>query len=115
MSYKAGVPVADEEMSDDAVINQLEHGAEIREMEQTKGWKLLLDACGRVADQARRNLEEVRADDTVKIVEYQQIAKLYGRVLKSLVESMKQEGALAVEEVKRRGLIGRIKEKFQKT
>lgn len=94
-----------EAMMDDALIDRIENAAEIKELENSRGWKLLSEACKRAANQAREALVEVDPTEKVLIVKYQQIIKLYGNVLPSLINSFKQEGELAFGEAKSRGIL----------
>ncbi len=97
-----------ESMEDKQLIERIETAAEIKEMESSPGWKLLNEACKRAAAQARESLSDVDPSDKVLIVKYQQIAKLYGNVLPSLVNSFKQEGEMAFQEAKGRGIMDRL-------
>lgn len=98
-----------ENMKPEELIDRVENSAEIRELEGSKGWALLNAACQRAANQAREALAEVDPDNKVLIVKYQQVAKLYGNVLQSLINSYKQEGILAFEEAKSRGIMDRFR------
>lgn len=103
-----------EEMGSEELIDRIEKSAEIKDLENSPGWRLIQEACKRAANQAREALSEVDPSDKVLIVKYQQIAKLYGNVLQSLVSSYKQEGLLAFEEAKQRGVIGDFMSKMER-
>lgn len=97
-----------DQLDDEKLIEQIENAAEIKDLETHKGWKLLNEACKRAAFQAGEALADVDPKDEVLIVKYQQIKKLYGHVIPSLINSFKQEGDLAFQESKNRGLLDRL-------
>lgn len=98
-----------EKMRDDELFDRIENSAEIRELENSKGWSLLMQACKRTSAQAREALVDIDPNEKVLIVKYQQVAKLYGNVLQSLVSSYKQEGEMAFEEAKNRNILDRFR------
>lgn len=99
-------------MPDAEVLDKLENSSEIHDLEKSRGWALLNEACRRAAGQAKQALVEADPDDKTMVVKYQQVARLYGNVLQSLINSFKQEGAMAFEEAKSRGLVDRFKTAF---
>lgn len=119
MLYRPGVSVDSdlslefERMNDGELVDRIENAAEIKELERSKGWRLISEACKRAANQARESLADVDPENKVLIVKYQQIAKLYGNVIPSLVNSFKQEGEMAFEEAKGRGVLDRLLSKVR--
>ncbi len=98
-----------DELNDDDLLQRIENAAVIKEMELSPGWKLIDEVCKRTASHALVNLKNTNPTDASAISQHQQIAKLYGDVLGSLIDSFKQEAALAFPVVKGRGLIDKIK------
>ena len=94
-------------LSDNDIWQRLGDGEFVYGFETSYEWKLFREACLRVARQAQVELLDVPADHTVRIIELQQLIKLYSRVPQSLMNSFKQEGIAAFEEAKDRGLINR--------
>lgn len=86
----------------------IDDGIYIKELLDSRGWKILQEAFGRVVAQAQREIAKVDPNDTVKIIEYQQIIKLYGSIIPSLVSSLRQEGDVAFDKAKERGMIDKI-------
>jgi hypothetical protein len=95
-------------LADDALLQKIDESAAIRELETQEGWKLIAAGCRRLASWAQEALVSVPADQQTKIIELQQIVKLYRNVIPSMKNSLKDEGKLAFREAKRRGVIEKV-------
>lgn len=93
------------ELKDNELSDKLSNAEFIERFIESDGWKLIDEACKRVVKKAQAELSNVNAGDMVKIIELQQIIKLYKNVLNGLINSFKAEGLMAFEEAKERGLI----------
>jgi len=97
-----------EEMDDIALLDALENSSEVRDIVVRPGWKIIDAACKRTAARARKALEDADPENKTYVIQLQQIVKLYGNVIHSLISTYKQEGELAFGEAKKRGLLDRI-------
>lgn len=92
------------QLSDGELRTKLEDGILVQELESTEGWKVFEESCRRLSENAKRALLDVPADKTTTIIELQVMAKLYGKVLKSVVDTFKQESRIAWNELVERGV-----------
>jgi len=97
----------DSNESDEKLLDRIENSIKITDWENSEQWKLLDSACKRLAKKAENDLKNVPADNMLRIVELQQIAKLYGDVIGNLIRHLKDDGQIAFEEAKDRGIIQR--------
>jgi len=74
--------------------------------EESEQWKMFNEACSRVAEKAKMDLIKTAPDNMVRIIELQQIIKLYSNVFKGLMNSFKQAGFVALKEEQSRNPIG---------
>jgi hypothetical protein len=93
------------ELSNEAIKDRVQNSEEIYILENSKGWHLVQEACTRVARNAEKSLLNADPKDYVRIIELQQIVKLYKNVLGSIIKSFMDEGKIAFEEAKDRELI----------
>jgi hypothetical protein len=91
-----------EHLSDDELIDSLDEGAVIAELENYDGWKIIEEAMKRTTQLAEKKLKDIDPTDASTIMQLQQIAKLYGDFIPNLIKSYKQQGELAFEEAKER-------------
>jgi len=104
MKFREGDSVDYEALTDEALLEKLDNWDRLDRFEDSEEWRIFDEACRRVAMRAREELIKVPANDTLRIIELQQIIKLYGSVFKSLMSSFKQEGEVAFFEARDRGL-----------
>lgn len=95
-------------LADDELLKKIDESAALRDLEQHQGWKLLNAGCRRLVIWAQDALSKVPADQTVKIIELQQIIKLYRDIIPNMRNSLKDTGKLAFQEAKRRGVIEKV-------
>lgn len=88
---------------DSELLQKLDAGVIINDLEQHEGWQLINEACLRTARQAQRELLTVHASDMTKIIELQQIVKLYSAVIPSLLRHFRDESKIAFDELSERG------------
>ena len=88
---------------DDAVI--------IGQLELQPGWKLIDEACKRLAQVAQQKLLKIDPSKMSEICELQQIAKLYGNALPNLVSSFKAHANVVFGEAKSRQLVKKDKKR----
>ncbi len=94
-----------EELSKEEIISKLSDGELAVRFEESEDWKLIRESTRRLADQAIDELTKTPADNLVRIIELQLTAKFCRNFLQSILNSYKQEGALAFEEAKYRGFV----------
>lgn len=92
-------------MTNKDLVDAIENGAEIESLKNSEGWKLIEEACQRVAESAQRELLTIKADDTIRIIEMQQVVKLYGGIIKTLADNFSSIAEIAFDEAKDRELI----------
>lgn len=93
------------QFKDEDITDKLSNAEIIERFEESDGWRLIQEACKRTVLRAQEELLHTPADNTVRMVELQQIIKLYRNVLNGLINSFKNEGRMAFEEAKERGLL----------
>jgi len=93
-----------EYMTDDEIEAKLSQWEKMEIFEASEQWKIFDVACKRVAEKAKMDLVQTSPSDTVRIIELQQIIKLYSSVFRGLINSFKQEGEVAYYEAENRGL-----------
>jgi len=95
-----------EERSDKELLNDLENGELAFELTNSKGWKLIVEAMKRVEKKASEELINTDPADTSKIIQLQQIIKLYRKeFLPTLIEALKGVGEFAFNEAKSRNIL----------
>ena len=87
------------------IMEMIENGIAVKRLSEIPEFQLIDLACKRLAEEAKRKLLKVPANDMVQIIELQCIAKLYGDVLGNIKDSFIQVSKLAFEEAKLRDLI----------
>lgn len=101
-----------EELNDEELVSKLEDSALMDRFENSEDWKIIREACRRAGERAKEALVKADPDKKTLILELQKIAQIYGNFLPSLVNSFKQDGALAFEEAKGRGLLRKFRTTF---
>ena len=92
-----------EHLSDDELIDSLDEGAVIAELENYDGWRIIKAAMENTTKLAEMRLRNTDPTDASTIMQLQQIVKLYGDFIPNLIKSYRQQGELAFEEAKARG------------
>lgn len=92
------------DLSNEQIVDRIESGAAIIELENSEGWKLVSEAMSRLVTQAQNELISADASKTMDIVYLQTIIKLYRDVVPGIVKSMKEEAKVSLSEAKIRRL-----------
>lgn len=92
-------------LSNEEIIQKLDDAAFISRFETSEDWKLFREACRHLALQAGHILERT---DPLKepstIIECQVVKKFCSNMIHGIVNGLKNEGKLAFDEAKDRGL-----------
>jgi hypothetical protein len=92
-------------MDNKDLLDAIDNSVLIESFKKSDEWKLIEEACNRLANAAQEELLSVPADNMLRIVEMQCSIRLYRNVLKSIVNSFTEEGEIAFNEAKERALI----------
>ena len=93
------------ELDDEQVIAKLEEGAFAEEFAHSDNWLIFRQGCEILSHKAQYLLE--RTDpikDPTGVIEAQVNCKFTKNVLKSIIDGIRNEGRLAFDEAKKRGL-----------
>lgn len=91
---------------DEQLFNDLENGDLAYELTNHEGWKLIVEAMKRIERKASETLLNTDPDDKYKVLQLQQIIKLYRKdFIPALLENWKAVGKFAFEEAKDRGIL----------
>ncbi len=93
------------DLSDKDLLAKLEDAVFIDRFENSDDWKLIREACERLAKQAEYELD--RTDpikNPTKIIECQIVKKFCRNMLRGIINSIKAEGKLAFDEAGERDL-----------
>lgn len=87
-------------LSNEELLKRIDNAEFIEKFTNSEDWKLFRDVCKRLSEKASLELENVKANETNRIIELQTICKFYKNVLLSVIESYKKEGMVCFEEAK---------------
>lgn len=95
------------DMSDNTakeLVDKLEDAAFIQRFEHSDDWKLFREACEHLASLAAHQILYTDAKDTQAIIEHQITIKFCRNILKSIISGIKEEGRIAFNEMRDRGI-----------
>lgn len=85
---------------------KLNNSIAINQLENSEGWQIVKEAMRRKVKQIEMALKKIDPSNMTAIIELQVRAEIYGQdFIPSLINSFKQEGEIAFEESKERGII----------
>ena len=93
------------DLKNEDLLEALDHGVMIDKFKSSEEWKLIDEACQRLARVAQEELLKTDPVNATRIIELQCMVKLYRDVLRSIVNSFSDEGNLAFDEAKDRELV----------
>lgn len=99
-------PQAIADLTNEELLSRLDDATFIARFEGSDDWKLIREACERLAKQADYNLDNIDPiKDPTGIIECQITRKFCRNILRGIVNGIKNEGKIAFQQAKERGII----------
>lgn len=93
------------DLKNEDLLAALDTGVMVEKFKTSPEWKLIDEACQRLARVAQEELLKTSPAHPERIIELQCMVKLYRDVLRSIINSFSAEGNLAFDEAKDRELL----------